>query len=169
MCAQLCLTLCDPMDCSLPLSVGFSRQEYWSTLPFPSPGNLPDTGIEPRSPTLWADTLPSEPLGKPHTGNKRSLNRNTQEARLCMVCWPKRSQTLPETSLGIFPRYSGSVFMTVCGDFIENNYWHKEIECRRLRFDPRVGKIPWRRKRWLAPVFLPGESHGQKSLGGYCP
>ena len=43
-----------------PQSVGFSRQEYWSQLPFPSPGDLPDPGIEPRSPTLQADPLPSE-------------------------------------------------------------------------------------------------------------
>ena len=63
--AQLCLTLCDPMDCSLPapLSLEFSRQEYWSGLPFLSPGDLPDTGIEPRSPTLRADSLWSEPPG----------------------------------------------------------------------------------------------------------
>ena len=47
-----------------PLSMGFSRQEYWSGLPCPSPRDLPDPGIEPRSPTLWADTLPSEPPGK---------------------------------------------------------------------------------------------------------
>ena len=43
----------------------FSRQEYWSRLSFPSPGNLPDPGIEPRSPALRADSLPSEPPGKP--------------------------------------------------------------------------------------------------------
>ena len=49
-----------------PLSMGFSRQEYWSGLPFPSPGDLPDPGIEPRSPTLQADALTSEPPGKPH-------------------------------------------------------------------------------------------------------
>ena len=48
-----------------PPSMGFSRQEYWSGLPFPSPGDLPDPGIEPRSPTLQADTLTSEPPGKP--------------------------------------------------------------------------------------------------------
>ena len=46
-------------------SMGFSRQEYWSGLPFPSPGDLPDPGIEPRSPTLTADALTSEPPGKP--------------------------------------------------------------------------------------------------------
>ena len=46
-----------------PLSMGFSRQEYWSGLPFPSPGDLPDPGIEPRSPALQADSLPSDPPG----------------------------------------------------------------------------------------------------------
>ena len=46
-------------------SMGFSRQEYWSEVPFPSPGDLPDPGIERRSPALQADTLPSEPPGKP--------------------------------------------------------------------------------------------------------
>ena len=42
-----------------PLSTEFSRQEYWSVLPFPSPGHLPDPGIEPGSPALQADSLPS--------------------------------------------------------------------------------------------------------------
>ena len=44
-----------------PQSMEFSRQEYWSGLPFLSPGDLPDPGIEPKSPTLQADALPSEP------------------------------------------------------------------------------------------------------------
>ena len=48
-----------------PPSVGFSRQEYWSGLPFPSPGDLPDPGIEPGSPALQADALTSEPPVKP--------------------------------------------------------------------------------------------------------
>ena len=48
-----------------PLSTGFSRQEYWSGLQFPSPGNLPNQGIEPGSPSFQADALPSEPPGKP--------------------------------------------------------------------------------------------------------
>ena len=48
-----------------PQSVGFSRQEYWSGLPFPSPGDLSNPGIEPGSPTLEADALPSELPGKP--------------------------------------------------------------------------------------------------------
>ena len=48
----------------VPPSMGFSRQEYWSGLPFPSPGDLPDPGIEPGSPALQADTLPTKPPGK---------------------------------------------------------------------------------------------------------
>ena len=47
-----------------PLSMGFSRQEYWSGLPCPPPGGLPNPGIKLRSPTLQPDSLPSEPLGK---------------------------------------------------------------------------------------------------------
>ena len=64
---QSCLTLCNPMGYSpLGSSVhGFSRQEYWSGLPYPSPRDLPYPGIEPRSPALQADSLPSEtPVGK---------------------------------------------------------------------------------------------------------
>ena len=56
-----------------PPSMGFSRQEYWNRLPFPSPGDLPDPGIEPRCPTLQADALTSEPPGKPQ------LIPNTQQ------------------------------------------------------------------------------------------
>ena len=58
---QSCLTLCNPVDYSLPgfSSMGFSRQEYWSGLPFPSAGDLPDPGIEPGSPTLEVDALTS--------------------------------------------------------------------------------------------------------------
>ena len=48
-----------------PLSMVFSRQEHWSGLPFPSPGDLPIPGIKPRSPALQADSLPTELQGKP--------------------------------------------------------------------------------------------------------
>ena len=49
--------------CQAPLSMGLSRQDYWSGLPFPFPGDLPNPGIEPGSPALQADSLPSEPQG----------------------------------------------------------------------------------------------------------
>ena len=57
----------------VPLSMGFSRQEYWSRLPFPSPGDLSDPGTEPRPPTLQVDSLLSEPPGK-SSGGLRPLD-----------------------------------------------------------------------------------------------
>ena len=65
--AQSCMPLCNPKDSPVPLSMGLPRQEYWSGLPFPSPGDLPNPGIKPRSPALQADSLLTEPLGKPKT------------------------------------------------------------------------------------------------------
>ena len=60
--AELCPTLVTPWTVAhqAPLSMGFSRQEYWSGLPFPSSRDLPDPGIKPGSPTLQADSLPNE-------------------------------------------------------------------------------------------------------------
>ena len=64
--AQSCPTLCNPMDCSPPgPSMGVFRQEYWSVLPFPSPGNLPHPGIEPASSILAGRFFTTEPPGKP--------------------------------------------------------------------------------------------------------
>ena len=64
---QSCPTSCDlgTVACQAPLTMGFSRQKYWSGLPFPSSEDLPDSGIEPRSPALQADCLPFEQPGKP--------------------------------------------------------------------------------------------------------
>ena len=59
-CGESCLTLCNPLDYSPPGSsfMGLTNKEYWSGLPFPSPGDLPIPGIEPGSPALQADSLP---------------------------------------------------------------------------------------------------------------
>ena len=67
----------------------FPRQEYWSRLPFPSPGYLPDPGMEPASSALQADSLPSEPPEKPfinaHHDNLVTICHHT---RLLQYCWP---------------------------------------------------------------------------------
>ena len=95
---QLCPTLCDPMDCSPPVSsvMRFSRQGYWSTLPFPSPGDIPNPGIEPRSPTLQADSLLTELQGLVKKIIKYVLldveSRKKNETNLCICrnrenCW----------------------------------------------------------------------------------
>ena len=60
--------------CQAPLSLGFYRPEYWSGLPCPSPGDLPNPGIEPGSPALQADSLPFEPSGIPQTQSPNGQN-----------------------------------------------------------------------------------------------
>ena len=82
-----------------PLSMGFSRQEYWSGLPFPSPGDHPDPGIEPKSPTLQPDALTSEPPGKPREGSGNPFQYSCMETPMdrgtwwATVCGVARSQT----------------------------------------------------------------------------
>ena len=72
-----------------PLSMGFSRQEYWSGLPFPSPWDLPDPGIEPRSPALQGDSFPSEPPKKPLYEKKADQHPTpTPYLHLCSPCYP---------------------------------------------------------------------------------
>ena len=76
---QPCLTLCDTTELAhqAPLSIGFPKQEYWSGLPFPPPGDLPDPGIECVSPSLAGRFFTTEPPGKPHSlsyGMQSDLN-----------------------------------------------------------------------------------------------
>ena len=75
------------------LSVGFSRQEYWSGLPFPSPGHLPNSGIEPRSPALQADALTSEPPGtRPYLTGASQLALTSLVAQT-VKCLPTMRET----------------------------------------------------------------------------
>ena len=87
---QSCSTLCDPMNCvahQAPLSMGFSRQEYWSGLPCPPPGDILDPGIEPMSST--APALAGGFLLPAH------LVKSTQEALKSAYSWEKLSNTEP--------------------------------------------------------------------------
>ena len=81
-----------------PQSMEFFRQEYWSELPFPSPGDLLDPGIEPRSPALQADALPSEPPGKP-SSSPRAADLSKILLQTCRImiepqCKSKHSPTV---------------------------------------------------------------------------
>ena len=90
---QSCLTLCDPMDYiayQAPLSIEFSRQEYWGGLPCPPPGDLSNPEIETRSPALWVDSSASEPPGKPKNIGMVSFSLlqgifPTQELNECLL------------------------------------------------------------------------------------
>ena len=78
-----------------PPSMGFSRQEYWSGLPFPSPGDLPDPGIEPRFPSLEADALTSEPPG---AKGKPGLNKGED----CCPCITLHIPLFLYVQLGVY-------------------------------------------------------------------
>ena len=67
----------DYITCQAPWSTGFSRQDYWSGLPFYSRGDLPDPGMEPQSPTQQADSLSTEPPGEPIKIEKRKSKKLT--------------------------------------------------------------------------------------------
>ena len=85
--------------CQAPPSMGFSRQECWSGLPSPSPGDLPNPGIEPRSPALYTDALPSEPPGKPIAEvHIKSLLRTLQPPRPCHLSREKNQFSLTGNS-----------------------------------------------------------------------
>ena len=110
--------------------MGFSRQEYWSVLPFPSPGDLPDSGMELGSPDLQADSLPPEPPGNPHLHvdiyTKLGIGSSEVKASACNA-----------GDLGLIPGLGRS---------------HGERNDSPLQYS-----------------FLPGESHGRRSLVGYSP
>ena len=73
-----------------PPYMEFPRQKYWSGLPCPSPGNLPDPGIEPRSASLQADSLPSRPPGKPFflAGLRSNITSSESPYWIALVLWP---------------------------------------------------------------------------------
>ena len=87
--------------CQAPLSMKLSRQEYWNGLPFPSPGDLPDPGIEPQSPALQADSLLSEPPGKPRFVGAAAAAA-AKSLQLCLtMCNPIDSSPPGSTIRGI--------------------------------------------------------------------
>ena len=76
--------------CPAPLSMGFSRTECWSGLPFPSPGDLPNLGIKAGSPILQVDSLPSEPPGKLFTAKRafvKIFHLGGTSSKSCQCCW----------------------------------------------------------------------------------
>ena len=147
-----------------PLSMGFSRQEYWSGLPFPSPGDLPDLGIEPGSPAFQADPLTSEPPGKPlqPPGSLQGDRLNAPVPAACQYIYTFVKMDLGVGEVGVvetIPTLSGEKKRRVRLP-LWLSWWRICLQCGRPGFDPWVGKIPWRRERLSTPIFWPGEFHG---------
>ena len=82
-----CPTPCDPSDCShqASLSMGFFRQEYWSGLPLPPPGDLPDPGIKPASPAFQMNSLPLSHQRSPKESALQTIKVHLLLKRTCMV------------------------------------------------------------------------------------
>ncbi|KAI4548985.1 hypothetical protein MG293_001315 [Ovis ammon polii] len=96
------------MDYQAPPSMGFSRQAYWSGLPFPSPGDLPDPGIEPGSPTLEADALNSEPPGKPmYLGPQNFRLQHYFPVSTDFTKMPSQMEHAMETMMFTFHKFAG--------------------------------------------------------------
>ena len=135
----LCVTLWT-VTCQAPLSMRFPRQEYWCGLPFPSPGDLPDPGIEPTSPALQADFLSLAPPGKPN----KSLP--------CPSCTPS---TVKGSSQCLGRRPKGPPLVPMSGELPHSSWnWIKASgrihgrEFQTLHFSlqmlfPRPGPISW--------------------------
>ena len=128
---QSCLTLW-PVDCShkASLSTWFPRQEYWSVLPSPSPGDLLDPGIEPGSPTLQADSLPPEPPGK-------SSNNSTYLQHRCLL--RIKEEDVVYCKAGPWPRLGWGKWDAQGAKFKEVS--KGSLKCR-LPLSPHLGPDP---------------------------
>ena len=133
------------------LSMGFSRQEHWNGLPFPSPGDLPDPGIEPRSPTLQADALPSEPPGKLADGDY------SHEIKGCLLLGKKAMTnldsilkstdiTLP-TKVCLVKAMVFPVVMYGCESWTIKKAEHRRIDIFELWCWRRLLRVPWTARR----------------------
>ena len=131
-----------------PLSMEFSRLEYWSGLPCPSPGGLPDPGIEPRSPALQAVSLPSEPPGKPPGGQG------------CNFIWESREEDTPSPTdtCPQHPELPRPPLLQTCSE-------NKASCCPTPRASPLT------RREWSPPRQMLGKGasrgpHGRPELQG---
>ena len=130
---QLCLTLCDPQTVAHqgPLSMVFSKQEYWSGLSFPSPGDLPDPGIKPGSPALQADSVLSELPGKPSI----------------LSCKQEQFKKNPYTSVSANQFVSFAfIILYICVHkcthaYSEQNENKLKTSCHRVEVFPNVGDV----------------------------
>ena len=159
-----------------PLSMGFSRQGYWSGLQFPSPGDFPVPGIEPRSP----DSSPSEPPGLCLPGwNSSTFVRTDTPLSTTLLKYSIHPKCLYHLTFFTYGRVTCGLWELSLGSDDQVNPQSKcgvpgrgkkkktLLSWHGGKIPSWVGKIPWRRAWQPTPVFLPGESQGQRSLAGY--
>ena len=153
----------------------FSRQEYWSWLPFPTAEDLPDPGI--KSVSLVSSALAGKffatmPPSKPSGGRGEKTKTNILEKHANVSI----KHVTPLTKNNVVMRKVNTILANLCsagasqvGLVVKNLPARAGGRQKRHRFNTWVGKISWRRKWKHTSVFLPRESHGQRSLVGYSP
>ena len=127
--------------CQVPLSIGFPRQEYWSRLPFPSSGSLPDPGVKPVSPTLVGGFFTTEPPEKPHIGIVSPLSTSSTRMVHCDKC-----QLQINKPLGlILPRETLDSRFPTFGDWSSCLLIHPPLSPGSEAGHPRTSlSSPWR-------------------------
>ena len=162
-----------PVVGQLPLSMEFSGQEYWSGQIFPSPGYLPDPGIEPQFLALQSDSFPYEPSGKPLC---RKWTMWSFKDGVPLHMWERLSQSVVfscrifwanETGGNVNKSSNSSGLSWINAFLVAQTVKESACNAGDLGLIPGSGRFPWRRKWQPTPVFLAGESHGQRSLEGY--
>ena len=125
-----------------PPSMGFSRQEYWSGLPFPSPGDLPDPGIKPKSPSLWADALTSEPPGE--TEKKSTQDERPPDLLLRL----DRCQWICKLGVNWSPSFPPRNYFIVCLHF-----WNPKAK-KEPKLESLLNNLPWVHKPLLPTLYV---------------
>ena len=165
---QSCLTLCNPMDCPWNSPGQKSGVGNLSLLQ----GIFPTQGLNPHLPHCRWILYQLSHQGSPRTLEWVAYLFSRESS------WPRNQTGVSCIAGRFFPNWaireaiyalSISVYMYYISLYKVAQWWWIHLQCRRPGFDPWVGKIPWRRAWQPTPVFLPGESHGQRSLEGYSP
>ena len=170
--------------CQGPLCMGFSRREHWSGRPFASPGDLPDPGIKPRSPTLQVDSLPSEPPGKRSVLGSREIKRERAAGgawrHLCLggtsvSCYPNSTASVTSALTSLFspqtPRLALSPSLFPVAPLlrdVENGEWKltwKLGRTNQMLGRQAIGMVPWLQKH-LPRMHWPLSGINRKHLRG---
>ena len=130
--------------CQPPLSMEFSRHEYWSGLPFHSPKDLPDPGIEPMSPTLQADSLPSEPPGKPSI------------YLFSLSCNPGReSESLLQLDVN-------TIFSVFLSSDLNQSLWNAGLEIRKYLLKKRYLSWVWKPQKLIRQHYIQDKGNNKR-------
>ena len=140
-----------------PLCMGFSRQEYWSGLPFPSPGDLPDSGIEPGSPALQADSLPTELPGNSPPWNMGSLHFEARDGYFNRVVLNVQGKSffLQSAVLYVNREYQRTTLANYLCDL-----WHRHITLLKMSKTARTLALGAASGLWLGCI-------GQSTVGDF--